>query len=240
MKIIRLAVASLLAAFVAAASNAQDTKSEGTVLTVSGTVMVKLPDASAPVPATVGMKLPQDAEITTGSDGKVFVEVHEGMIATAEKNSTVVVEKLSVSANGTRNATLNLKSGNLISTLDPAKRNINNYGVRTPKGVAAARGTSYSVAVSNGGFSIAATADAVTFTDAAGGVFSINAGMISITPPGGLPQPPVSLASAAVTNPEVAAVMQQAVDTISRWLSTSFLALFTPPQGKNMKLVKGV
>jgi hypothetical protein len=35
----------------------------------------------------------------------------------------------------------------LVANLDPAKRGIHDYGVRTPKGVAAARGTNYTVSV---------------------------------------------------------------------------------------------
>src|SRR5690606_18113253 len=42
---------------------------------------------------------------------------------------------------------LDLKKGNIISTIDPSKKSINNYGVRTPKGVAAARGTVYGTSV---------------------------------------------------------------------------------------------
>src|ERR1019366_10547071 len=99
--------------------------------------------------------------------------------------------------------------------IDPSKMSINHYGVRTPKGVAAARGTGFSVSVSEGGFSIAATADAVVFTTTAGARYSISAGMISITLPGGVTQAPVSLRSAVAANPALASVMEQAVSTVS-------------------------
>ena len=48
-----------------------------------------------------------------------------------------------------------LKQGKVLSTLDPARKAINRYGVRTPKGVAAARGTVYAVRVDVMGSSIA-------------------------------------------------------------------------------------
>jgi hypothetical protein len=130
-----------------------------------------------------------------------------------------VLEKLSLTTNNgvttKQTALINLRSGNLVSNIDPAKRAINNYAVRTPKGVIAAQGTSYSVSVTANGFSVAATADSVTFTTSTGATYIIQAGMISITPAGGTPQPPVALAQALASNPQVAGIMSDAVATIS-------------------------
>jgi hypothetical protein len=121
---------------------------------------------------------------------------------------------------------LDLRSGNLISTIDPAKRSINNYAVRTPKGVAAARGTSYSVSVTANGVMIAATADSVTFTSPLGVTYTIKAGMISITPPGGTAQAPVPLASAA-SDPAIAGMMNDAVAAIATVIQNNLGGLST-------------
>ncbi len=78
-------------------------------------------------------------------------------------------------------AILNLKSGNLVSTLDPANKRINNYGVRTPKGVAAARGTTYTVSVSQTGTHVATMSGRVTLTPVGGGtpiVIDIGTGVV--------------------------------------------------------------
>jgi hypothetical protein len=198
---------------------AGESPSEATILKLTGSVQVQLPGQSVAVDLHVGDLVPQGATLITGPNSEVYVQPFSGTVSTVKENATVVVEKLSLTTDSgivtKQNTLLNLKAGNLVSTIDPAKRAINNYGVRTPKGVAAARGTSYSVSVSADGFSIAATADMVTFTTSTGAVYSIQAGMISITPAGGSPQPPISLASAAATDPSVGAIVRDAVTTLS-------------------------
>jgi len=224
MKIIRRIIVLLLTAMVAVAAQASDTPSAGKVLKMTGTVMVKLPGADEAVPATVGMMIPEGSEITTGDASQLMLKAHDGIVASQEANSTVQVEKLNVSDSGVRNTLLNLKSGNLVSNLDPTKKKLNNYGVRTPKGVAAARGTSFSVGVgTDQSFSVVATADSVTFTTPTGS-FNIVAGNITFTPAGG--GEPVSMALSEATGAnspiaaQVSAVMDQAVNAISAALTT--------------------
>ena len=198
---------------------AGESPTEATIVKLTGVVTFQLPGQATAETLKVGDKVPQGATIVTGPGAEAYIQPFAGTVAALKQNATVVLEKLSISTdNGVvtkQNALLNLKSGDLVSTIDPAKRAINNYGVRTPKGIAMAHGTAYSVSVSGGGFSIAATADSVTFTTPAGVVYSIQAGMISITPPGGTPQPPVALASIASNNPAVAAIIQEAVTTFA-------------------------
>ena len=198
---------------------ASEVSSEATVLKITGSVKAQMPGQSGAVELKVGDRIPQGAVVMTGAGAEAFIQPFSGAVSAVKENSTVQIEKLSLTTEGgaltKQTATLNLKSGNLVSTIDPAKRAINNYSVRTPKGVAASRGTSYSVSVSADGFSIAATADSVTFTTATGAIYTIQAGMISITPPGGSPQPPVSLASAMATNPEVGGIVSTAVSTLA-------------------------
>jgi hypothetical protein len=202
---------------------AETALSEGTVIRVTGQAKILLPGRTEAVDLTADMKVPQGATITTGA-GEVYLQAHTGTVATIQANSTVNLEQLSVTSEGgtvkQENTLLALKSGNLISNIDPTKRAVNNYGVRTPKGVAAARGTSFSVSVSAGGFNIAATADAVTFTTSTGAAYTISAGMISITLPGGATQPAIPLAQAAASNPAIAQVVADAVTAISTVIQT--------------------
>lgn len=155
---------------------AQASGTEATVTQVTGMATVKLPDGSTPA-VVVGMKLPQGTEITTGEGSQVMVQAHDGIVAVASAKTTITIDELSVSPNGTRNATIGLKSGNLASSLDPSKKAINNYSVRTPKGVAAARGTTFSVNFNGQTLSVTVVAGVVQS-------FTLNGVSLSSTTPG--------------------------------------------------------
>ena len=166
------------------AAEAQAT--EAKVLKITGSATVQLPGQSAAVALVEGMSLPAGSTITTGAGSEVQVQPFAGGLASVAQNSTVALEELSVNKDSSgvvtkQTATLNLKSGNLVSTLDPSRKSINNYGVRTPKGVAAARGTVYSVTVSQTGSTVATLSGTVTLTPVGGGtpiVIDIGSGMI--------------------------------------------------------------
>jgi hypothetical protein len=166
------------------AAEAQAT--EAKVLKITGSATVQLPGQSAAVALVEGMSLPVGSTITTGAGSEVQVQPFAGGLASIAQNSTVALDELSVNKDGSgvvtkQTATLNLKSGNLVSTLDPGRKSINNYGVRTPKGVAAARGTVYSVTVTQTGSSVATLSGTVTLTPVGGGtpiVIDIGSGMI--------------------------------------------------------------
>ncbi len=125
---------------------------EATVLKVQGAAEIKLPGQTSSQPVTVGMLVPEGSIITTATGGQVSLETLPGAVATIEAETTVLVEKLSITKQGdtvtSQEAMLDLKKGNIISTLDASKKAVNRYGVRTPKGVAAARGTVYGTSVS--------------------------------------------------------------------------------------------
>lgn len=139
---------------------------EAKVLKVSGDAQVQLPGQSSSQALTKGMLVPAGSLITTASGGQVQLETLPGVVSTIEAESAVVVEKLSVTKEGNtvtaQEAMLDLKKGNLISTLDPTKKAINNYGVRTPRGVAAARGTVYGITVNVSGTTVATLSGSVS------------------------------------------------------------------------------
>jgi hypothetical protein len=124
-----------------------------------------MPDGSTTA-LTPGMKVPQGATIKTGADGDVYIESHAGYITSIKKDSEVAVAELSVTTEGGKvkeeKTLLDLKSGNLVAKLDPTKKAVNNYQVRTPKGVAAARGTVFTVQYKGGNYSIAVVNGVVT------------------------------------------------------------------------------
>jgi len=156
-----------LAGFIFNLAHAQETLTRATITGVSGSSSVNLSDGST-VPASVGLKLSQGTTVTTGKDAQVSIQAHDGIIAVLAANSHVQFEKLSVNVNGTRNAMLFLKSGNLASSLDPSNKNSNNYAVRTEKGVALARGTTMTVSVYDNVYVVSVIAGNVTVNWAGG------------------------------------------------------------------------
>jgi hypothetical protein len=155
------------------------------------------------------MGVPLNATIKTNA-AEVYLEVFSGVVVTVKRQSEVVVSSLTG-----QEPALNLRSGSVISQIDRTRIGSKVYSVRTPKGVAAARGTSFTVAVGNG-LTIATTADSVTFTIDGGQTVTIQAGMVSITPAGGTtPLAAVPLATAAAQNPEISTMMRDAVQAVS-------------------------
>lgn len=152
MKITRLLILSLTVALGTLVASAQQVASQAFVSSVVGSATVTLPGSSKAIPVAAGQSLPEGSTIVT-TDGKVTVQSHEGITTGFGASTTAVVGVHAVSAEGVRTAVMDLKQGTVVSVLDPSKRSINNYAVRTPKGVAAARGTTYSTTVklSSGG-----------------------------------------------------------------------------------------
>ncbi len=88
--------------------------------------------------------IPEKSVIETGANVEVYIETFSGAVATVRQNSRLVIDELSAT---TRKARLNLKAGQVVSTLDPSKRSNTDYGIVMPTGVAAARGTVFLVTV---------------------------------------------------------------------------------------------
>lgn len=204
-----LTVVSALFAL-ATASFAQTVTTQATVQRVTGAATVTLPDGSTAA-LTAGMKVPQGATITTGADGDVYLESHAGYVTSIKKDSVVTVDEVSVvTENGAvkeERTLLDLKSGNLVANLDPKKKAVNNYQVRTPKGVAAARGTTFTINFRGGVYQIA-----------------VVGGQVTLTPPGSYGQSPAQMASAANSYQATSGAYIQLDNTMERIGVTSFIA----------------
>lgn len=181
MKTIRLAIVSLAAVFGSLLSFAQQTQADAFVSSIVGSAMVVVPGATEAVPVVIGQKLPEGSTVTTAEGASVLIQSHEGIQTGVGAKSSVVVGAHSVSSDGVRTAVIDLKEGTTVSVLDPAKRSVNNYAIRTPKGVAAARGTTYStnVKLASGGEAIVTvntTTGAVSFSIVGGATVSVTEG----------------------------------------------------------------
>ena len=156
MKIIRLSLLSIATLLGSLVASAQQASTEAVISSLSGSATVLAPGATQGSAAVVGQKLPEGSTIVTADGASVVIQSHQGIETGIGAKSSVVVGVHSVSADGIRTAVLDLKKGTTVSVLDPSKRATNNYAIRTPKGVAAARGTTYSTTVklSSGGEAI--------------------------------------------------------------------------------------
>lgn len=151
----------LLAFFTTSALSAEMAK----IIRMTGTqdVLVTLPDDSE-VLGSVGMEMPVGSLIEVRAGTKLFFKTFEGQITVVAAGGIVFLETIEVTAAGKEKTVVELQSGDLVANLDPNKRGTNDYGVRTPKGVAAARGTNYSVSVNGVTILVTVSAGQVTMT----------------------------------------------------------------------------
>ena len=164
----------------AVCAHAAEAVSEAVVLKVTGAAQATLP-GKAPVDIKAGDKLPQGTIITTPASAEVEIQVFSGNITTIKPSTSATLNKLSITtSNGAvtkQTAEVGLKVGSVIANLDPSKKAINDYSVRTPKGVASARGTIYQVTVSlNGTVRTYVTTGVVVFVNAQGQAITVPPG----------------------------------------------------------------
>lgn len=149
------------------AAFAQTQASATTVARFSGNVTAHLPDGSS-VAVTQGMQLPQGASLITGAKSEAYLVTHGDSLTVVTEDSEIAVAESTVTTTGGQvteeKTTIDLKSGNLVAKLNPAKKSVNNYSVRTPKGVAAARGTVFTVRYNGRTYKLSVAGGNVSFT----------------------------------------------------------------------------
>jgi hypothetical protein len=163
---------------------AQTTATEATVAKFNGTATITSANGSA-IQLAVGAKVPQGATIETAAASEVYLQMHGTTVATVKANTKVVVDELSVTTTGGKvtkeNTAITLRSGNLVSALDPNKKAVNSYQVRTPKGVAAARGTTFTVSYNGVDYTIVTTSGGIEITTNTGLVINVAGGQASVS-----------------------------------------------------------
>lgn len=198
------ASALLLGAVARAASNA-------TIVALTGSVALTGPDGRS-LAAAVGTELPEGSAVTTAPGGQATVKFFDGTVTIVQPDTNVTIQthRTVEESDGVKEETeLDLKSGGVVNSLDPAKKNINRFRVRTAKGVAAARGTVFAVRITTEGNSTVATmSGTVTFvTDQ--GEFTVGFGQYS----GG--NGVMSVADAVAANPGLAADILEATSAVA-------------------------
>ena len=119
------------------------------LIAVNGSVSIALPNGGGS--AAVGTELPVGTAVTTSGGGQATIKFFDGTIAIVQPDTNVAIQTHTITSEGgvvqKENTQLDLRSGGVVASLDPAKKNLTNFRVRTPKGVAAARGTVFAVRV---------------------------------------------------------------------------------------------
>lgn len=209
------------------------------VLKLSGSAHSRLPDTTEDTALIEGSTLPAGSIISTGDASTLHLQPFAGAISTVLPNSVVQIERLVAGSDDAPKsaATLALKMGSLVSIIDPAGSSANEYLVRTLQGTARAQGTAFATSLDHGGFSLAATADTVSFTTSTGTTYQVAAGTVVVTGPGRDPQPPIALAQAVASNPAFSGVIQSAFATVADIVEHDVGAL---PPGSSVNLFSKV
>lgn len=194
--------------FTAANAAAADAK----ILKVIGSGPVKMIGADGQVTIVQeGAAIPENAKLETGAGVEVYLQVVDGVIATVKENSTVSPLELSG-----EQPKLDLIKGNVVSQIDKAKMAGKLYGVKTPRGVAAARGTTYTVTVDGTSYSVVTLNGAVTISPldpTAGPSITVGAGGVSVD--GGATQTGAQVAANPALNAQVTRAAAIAVAAVA-------------------------
>jgi hypothetical protein len=107
------------------------------------------------IPVTEGMAVSVGDTINTGAGVDLFVEPYPGVLATLKPNSHAKLEELQGNT-----AVLDLRGGgNVVAQVEANKGH--KFGVRTPKGVAAAKGTVFNITISGTSYTVVTLAGSV-------------------------------------------------------------------------------
>lgn len=159
------------------------------LLEVRGPVSVIMPGSSQPKPATEGMTIPSGTVVQTAAGGSAAALLGGVNSARFAPNTEAAVNQ---NAGGGRRSTLiDLKSGTVFSKVGRKNGESQDFQVKTPTGVAAAKGTDWATALINGVMGVFTSSGDVGVNDN-GGAF---VGMASSGTQGGigmLSVPPVS------------------------------------------------
>ena len=121
----------------------------GTVTLAIGEVNVMPKEGGDPQPVEKGDKVAVGTTIKTGAESRAVVVITPRSAIRISENSEVVIETVNEDAKP-KEVLIDLKDGSLGALLKPRAEGELDFKVRTPSGVAAARGTFYAVVVKDG------------------------------------------------------------------------------------------
>ncbi|PAW77074.1 MAG: hypothetical protein B9S32_12385 [Verrucomicrobia bacterium Tous-C9LFEB] len=150
--------------------NAKDLPSIATdeikLLEVKGNVTVTMPNTTTEVPATSGMTIPSGATVKTGNDGSAAAYL--GGVNSARLMPQTEGSINQTVANNKRETLIDLKNGVVFANVGRKPGETQDFKVKTPSGVAAAKGTAFVVKAQGNQLFVATLAGQTGVTDSNG------------------------------------------------------------------------
>lgn len=179
MKNLKLVVMVMAAALVAA-SQLQAAPVQAKVASIKGTAEVMKPGSTVYKALKVDQVVSVGSTIKTGKDSELVLEPMPSIKVTISENTEIQIVELDFAKSGDlvtkRKAVLDLKEGKAFSELEKLDPKTTDYQLKMPQGVAAARGTKFTVSISGGVATVSCQEGSITMTDAAGNTYTIGAG----------------------------------------------------------------
>ena len=179
------------------------------VVFVSGQASIQRPEEPALRPAQKGETIVIGTRIETGADGRVVLTPMAGIKSIITPNTKLLLEDFkenrTSATNVTQTAVLDLKEGAVVSDLQKPEGVTYDYSVRTARGLAGARGTTYTVGITPAGVQTIVVAHgtiALSFPDGRKG--SLAPGQLSVTKANGTTQQVSSVAQLSADDKKVA------------------------------------
>ena len=193
------------------------------VVFVSGAASVQRPEEPALRPAVKGETIIIGTRIVTGADGRLVLTPMPGIKSIVTPNTTLLLESASENrtsdANVTQKVVLDLKEGSVVSDLQKPEGVTYDYSIRTARGLAGARGTTYTVGINSAGIQtivVAHGAISINFSD--GRKMTLAPGQLSVTKANGQSQKVENLSQ---LSPEDQKVAQKAAETTIAAIATA-------------------
>ena len=122
------------------------------VLHVAGQASVRQGSPASATPLAVGGQVSEGAQIDVGDDGFVTLRLADGSVVRLSAGTQVRLRELRhAPAPGHVQSGLDLERGRVDATVKPLPSSRSRFEVRTPRAVGGVRGTTFGVAVGNGG-----------------------------------------------------------------------------------------
>jgi len=190
------------------------------VIFVSGQAEIQAPGETNLRAAAKGEVVTLGTRIVTGPDGRMALTPMPGVKALISPNTDLRLESASETkmpdGTVTSAATLDLKTGAVVTDLIKQEGVTYDYNIRTPRGLAGARGTNYTVAVNNAGIeTILVSHGTIIFNLLDGRRISVTAGQVNITDVTGVVRSAAQLSELSAEDQSLA--KSTAENTLSAW-----------------------
>ena len=144
-KLLNYLLAAACASFLAAGAQAQQ---DSKIVKLVGKGTATVTRGGTDLPATEGMAIRVGDTINAGPGVDVFYQPYNGAVATVKEKSKAKIEAIEA-----QDALLDMTGGgSVVAQIEPNKGN--KFSVRTPRGVAAAKGTVYNVTVAGTAYTV--------------------------------------------------------------------------------------